>query len=314
MKARDNSTVTTTTGMALALGAAVVSGVAVFVNAYGVRAVPDATVYTTAKNLVAAVVLVAVAALAVRPGTAKADAQPRRLRAGQVVGLATVAVIGGAVAFVLFFEGLAHASSGQAAFVHKTLIIWVAVLAVPILGERLRPLHVVAIATLVVGQAVLLGGLGNFRFGRGEWLVLAATLLWSVETVLAKWLLREVPARKVALARMGLGAALLTAWVVVTGRWSALSGLGGEGWAWAALTGVILAGYVALWYSALALAPAVDVTAVLVVAAVITGMLNVIVKGATVTAWTGSGLVIVGVGGVLAVVAARLRPPVRTAA
>ena len=100
MKARDNSTVTTTTGMALALGAAVVSGVAVFVNAYGVRAVPDATVYTTAKNLVAAVVLVAVAALAVRPGTAKADAQPRRLRAGQVVGLATVAVIGGAVAFV----------------------------------------------------------------------------------------------------------------------------------------------------------------------------------------------------------------------
>ena len=70
----------------------------------------------------------------------------------------------------------------------------------------------------------------------------------------------------------------------------------------------------ALWYSALALAPAVDVTAVLVVAAVITGMLNVIVKGATVTAWTGSGLVIVGVGGVLAVVAARLRPPVRTAA
>ena len=308
MKARDNRT-----GIALALGAAVVSGVAVFLNAYGVRAVPDATVYTTAKNLVAAVVLFAVAALAARPGTTGAAA-PRRLRAGQVVGLAAVAVIGGAVAFVLFFEGLAQASSGQAAFVHKTLIIWVAVLAVPLLGERLRPLHVVAIATLVVGQAVLAGGLGGFRFGRGEWLVLAATLLWSVETVVAKWLLREVLARHVALARMGLGAALLTAWVAFTGRWSALAGLGGEGWAWAAVTGVILAGYVALWYSALALAPAVDVTAVLVVAAVITGMLNVIVKGATVTAWTGSGLVIIGVGGVLALLAARLRPPVRITA
>jgi hypothetical protein len=38
-----------------------------------------------------------------------------------------------------------------------------------------------------------------------------------------------------------------------------LAGLGSEGWAWAAITGVILAGYVVLWFSALAAAPALDV-------------------------------------------------------
>jgi hypothetical protein len=38
-------------------------------------------------------------------------------------------------------------------------------------------------------------------------------------------------------------------------------------------TGLLLAGYVATWYAALALAPAVDVTAVLVGGAVITAVL-----------------------------------------
>jgi len=297
-----------TTGIVLALGAAVVSGVSVFVNSYGVRAVPDATVYTTAKNLVAAIVLASVAAVAVRP--AARTTRPR-LRPRQVAGLVAVAVVGGSIAFILFFEGLARATSTQAAFLHKTLVIWVAVLAVAMLGERLRALHAAAIAVLVIGQALLSGGLDGLRFGAGEWLVLAATLLWSVETVLAKWLLRELPMRYVALTRMAGGAVLLTAWVAVSGRWSALAGLGSEGWTWVAITGLILAGYVGLWFSALAMSPAVDVTAVLVIAAVVTGLLNVVVKGAAVTAWTASGMLVVLLGGALAVVAATGRPPVR---
>lgn len=39
------------------------------------------------------------------------------------------------------------------------------------------------------------------------------------------------------------------------------------------LTGVILAGYVSTWFAALSRAPAVDVTAVLVVGAVVTALL-----------------------------------------
>jgi drug/metabolite transporter (DMT)-like permease len=302
MKNHDRSS-----GIMLALGAAVVSGFAVFVNSYGVRAVPDATVYTTAKNTVAAIVLAAVAAVALKP---RARVRRARLRPREIAGLAAVAVIGGSVAFVLFFEGLARASSTQAAFLHKTLVIWVAILAVTLLGERLGALHLAAIAVLLVGQAVLAGGLAGLRVGTGEWLVIAATLLWSVETVLAKWLLREVPVRYVAVTRMAAGAVLLTAWIALSGRWSMLTGLNGEGWAWATVTGVILAGYVVLWYSALALAPAVDVTAVLVLAAVVTGLLNVI-KGTAVTAWTASGMLIVLLGGVLAVVAATRQQPVR---
>jgi len=292
-------------GIALAFVAAAASGVAVFVNGYGVRAVPDATVYTTAKNLVAAAVLIGFASILARPSR-QSEASPR-LRPAQLAGLSAIAVVGGSVPFVLFFEGLASASSNQAAFVHKTLVIWVAALAVPLLGERLRAMHVAAIATLVIGQSVLAGGLGGFRFGGGEWLILGATLLWSVEVVLAKRLLRDMPARLIAVVRMAAGTALLTVWVAVSGRWSALAGLDGEGWTWAALTGLILAGYVALWFSALALAPAVDVTAVLVVAAVVTGVLNVAVKGSALTGWTATGMLIVLAGGALAAAAAWTR-------
>ena len=40
----------------------------------------------------------------------------------------------------------------QAAFIHKTLVVWVALLAVPLLHERLGPGHVGAIALLLAGQ------------------------------------------------------------------------------------------------------------------------------------------------------------------
>jgi drug/metabolite transporter (DMT)-like permease len=291
-----------------ALAAAVVSGVAVFVNGYGVRAVPDATVYTTAKNLVAAIVLIGVF-VAARPAGRPARPTPR-----QYAGLAVVAVIGGSVAFVLFFEGLARASSSQSAFIQKTLVIWVALLAVPLLGERLGVTQLVAIAALVAGQAVLTGGVDQVRFGTGEWLILAATLLWAVEVVLARWLLRDLAPSTVAVARMGGGVVLLLAWVAVSGRWHVLTGLTPIGWAWAAGTGVILAGYVALWFRALASAPAVDVTAVLVVAAVITAGLNVTVKGTAMTTLTGIGLVTVLAGAALATIAARRPALIRTPA
>jgi drug/metabolite transporter (DMT)-like permease len=291
-------------GVAFAFTAAVISGVAVFVNGYGVRAVPDATVYTTAKNLVAATVLGVLALMGSRLRGASDPRLPRNPR--QLTGLLAVAIVGGSVPFVLFFEGLSRASSTHAAFIQKTLVVWVALLAFPFLGERLGGLQVAAIALLVGGLIALDGGLAGFGVGSGELLILLATLLWSVEVVLVKQLLRGLPPATVAVVRMGLGVALLVGWVVVTGRWPSLAGLGTEGWGWALLTGMILAGYVATWYTALSLAPAVDVTAILVVGAVITAVLSATVNGAPMPDVVGVTLVLAG--GVVAGLAASRRP------
>ena len=293
-------------GIGLAFGTAVISGVSVFVNSYGVRAAPDPTVYTTAKNLVAAIVLLLLFAAGARWNAPRPvpPMSPRRR-----LGLVTVAVIGGSVPFVLFFTGLAHASSTHAAFVHKTLVVWVALLAVPLLGERLGSLHYAAIGLLLAGQAVLGGGLAGFRFGTGELMILAATLLWAAEVIVVKRIVGGIPPDVLAVARMGLGVVLLLGWVAASGRWPLLTGLSAEGWRWALLTGLLLAGYVATWYRALALAPAVDVTAVLVVAAVITAALNVAVKGVPVTSEAGLGILMLLAGAAL-VAATRARPAV----
>lgn len=264
------------TGLALAGVTACISGVAVFVNGYGVRRWPDATVYTTAKNLVAAAVVVAAFAVVrrVRP-PAPRGARPVHRPAAYLA----VAVIGGSVPFVCFFEGLARASSTDAAFVHKLLVVFVALLAVPFLHERVGGMQVAAIALFVGGQAALSGGVPDLAPGTGETLILAATVLWSVEVIVAKRFLTDVPPLTLAVARLAGGVALLLAWLVVRGDLGVLTSATAGAWAWAAATGAILGAYAITWYSALARARAVDVTSVLVVGALITAVLDTGVRG-----------------------------------
>lgn len=282
------------TGLLLAGCTAAISGVAVYVNADGVRAFGDATAYTTAKNAVAAVLL---AGISLAVGRLRDDERPRlpRSRSGWA-GLATVGVVGGSVPFVLFFEGLARASSADAAFLHKTVVLWVALMAVPLLGERVGRLQAAAVVLLLGGYAVLGGGLPRLTAGGGELLVLAATLLWSGEVLVAKRLLAEVPAATVGLARMGIGSVVLIVWTVAARGAGVLTVLTAHQWWWALVTGALLAGYVATWLSALSRAPAVDVTAVLAGGAVLTALLQWGLGGAALApALPGLGLVAVAI-------------------
>jgi drug/metabolite transporter (DMT)-like permease len=296
------------TGILLALGTAAISGFAVFLNADAVRAFGDATAYTTAKNLVAALVLLAVVGAGSRTGGARLT-RPRTR--GQWAGLTAIGLVGGSLPFVLFFEGLSRASSAQAAFLHKTLLVWVAVLALVFLGERLSRLHVLAIVLLVLGQIGLVGGVGGF--GSPEAMILAATLLWSIEVVVAKRLLRGVSSWTVAVARMGLGSAVLLGWVAVRGDLGLLTSMTGEQLGWVLLTGVLLAGYVGTWFAALQRAPAVDVTAVLVLAAPVTAGLNAVANGVPLAPQL-DWLIVLLAGGALVLWAGRRTQPAPVAA
>jgi drug/metabolite transporter (DMT)-like permease len=296
-------------GVALAFVTACVSGVAVYVNAKGVTRFDDPTVYTTAKNAVAGVFLLGLALPLLRRRTADGRvARPRTRR--HWLGLVAIACIGGSVPFVLFFEGLARAGATQAAFIHKTLVVWVAVLAVVFLRERLGPLHVLAIGLLIAGQVLLVPSVGVVTFGAGEAMILGATLLWAVEVILVKRLVAGLEPRTLAAARMGLGALVLVLWVAVSGRASDLLALGATQWGWAVLTGVLLAAYVATWYAALARAEAVDVTAVLVLGAVVTAVLAGAADGVAVD---GLGLAVVSLGVAVATAAAVRHPEPRLA-
>jgi drug/metabolite transporter (DMT)-like permease len=103
------------------------------------------------------------------------------------------------------------------------LVVWVALLAIVFLRERFGPLHVAAIALLVLGQAAASGGLGPIALDTGGAMVLAATLLWSFEVVIAKQLLRGISPLTLALARLGIGVLVLLAIALATGATSQLA-------------------------------------------------------------------------------------------
>ena len=283
-------------GLALALGSAVISGFAVYSNGFAVRHAPSALSFTTAKNLLAAAIIAALFFASLRR---RQPATRTPLRTKHWIALAFVGLVGGGLAFALFFEGLARADAAPAAFVQKSLVLWVSLLAVPLLHERIGWPQAGAIALLLAGNLLLTGNLGHRGASSGLLLVLAATLLWSVETVIARNLLGgAVTPALLGTVRMAIGCVALVAWLAATHRLGQL-GTAMQQWPWVVLTGVLLAGYVTTWFGALRRAPAVDVTAVLVLGAVVTTLLSM--PGArTTTALQYGGLLLV-VAGVAAV-------------
>jgi drug/metabolite transporter (DMT)-like permease len=288
-------------GVLLAFGTAAISGLSVYLNSFGVKLVSDAAVYTTAKNGVAAIVLVALA-LALGAGR-----EARTLDSRNRLGLVAIAIIGGSIPFVLFFSGLAIATAPTAAFIQKTMFIWVALMAVPFLGERLGLIQVAALGTLLAGQALIAPPTG-MGWGAGETMIAAATILWSIEVVLAKRLLSGISPQLLGASRMGLGLVILVGYLAVSGRLGGLGAIGAEAWLWVLVTGGLLAGYVATWFGALRLAPATTVTSVLVVAAVVTGVLTALNKGAAPDLRVIAGYLLVIAGTVLVAYLTVLRP------
>lgn len=288
-------------GVLLAFGTAAISGLAIYLNSFGVKLVSDAAVYTTAKNGVAAIVLVA---LALALGSAR---EVRALDVRNRLGLVAIAIIGGSIPFVLFFSGLAVATAPTAAFIQKTMFIWVALMAVPFLGERLGLIQIAALGTLLVGQALVAPPTG-MGWGAGETMIAAATLLWSVEIVIAKRLLAGISPQLLGAARMGLGMVILVGYLAVSGKLGGLGSIGAEAWLWVLVTGGLLAGYVASWFTALRFAPATTVTSVLVVAAVVTGVLTALNKGAAPDPRVIAGYLLIIAGTALVALFTALRP------
>jgi len=290
------------TGMLLALVTALLSGVSIWVNGFAVKQLPDPAVYTTVKNAIAATLLVGLVLATVRPATIR-GISPRSW-----VRLLLIGVVGGSVPFILFFTGLAQASAPSAAFIHKTLFIWVALLAVPFLGERLGIAQLVALGVLLAGQALVLTPSG-VTWGPGETMIAAATLLWAVESIIAKRALREVPSAVVGACRLGIGLVVLVGFLAVTGRLGTVAALSATQWTWAALTGAFLFGYVATWFAALQRAPASLVTAILVLGAPVTAALQLAASGTvpSVAVLSGQGLILAAAAALVIPVLARRR-------
>ena len=255
----------------LALTTTFISGVAVFVNKYAVTAIKDPLVFTAVKNG-----LVGILILALLIATSKWKLI-KSLNKKDSVYLLLIGIVGGAIPFYLFFTGLSLIPAINAALIHKTLVFWVALFAIPLLKERMSKTQILGVLMLFAGN-LLVGGFKGFTFSKGELFVLIATILWGVENVIAKKALKNIDPDLVTAARMGFGSLILLAAAALTSP-SALKGVltfSSSQWLWVIISSAALLGYVMSWYRALKMAPATFVTSILVAATLITNILSAV--------------------------------------
>lgn len=253
----------------LALVTAVISGVATFIAKKAVTVVSDPVVFTLLKNVVVAMLLIGLIVVFTKFRELKG------LKRQDWVKLIAIGVVGGSIPFILFFTGLTMTTAVSAGLIHKTLFIWVALLAVPFLKERIGWMQAVAFI-LLIGGSFALGGFKGFQFGLGELMILLATLFWAVENIIAKKALANLSSLVVAGARMVFGSVILLAVVGFQGNLSLIGGLNLEQWLWTLIPALFLVGYVTTWYTALKHAPASLVASLLVPAALITNVLSLV--------------------------------------
>jgi len=278
-------------GVLLVLATAVISGCSTFLNGYAVAGTSSAA-FVTVRNLAVAAMLVPVAAVAL--------ARSRNLPGMRDLGvLAVIGLIGGAVPFLLFFQGLKLATEAHgtltASFVYRTLFIFATVFGVVALRERFRARVAIA-AALVLGGNFLLLSLVSPIWTAGSTYVLAATVLWAAEYTVSKNLLRHLGGTTVGLGRMGFGGAFLGAYLLLTGGWGTVAGFSSGEWAWVGISAVLLAGFVFTWYVGLARVDLGVASTVLVLGFPISWALSLVATHAVPAVYPVLGAVVVSAG------------------
>jgi drug/metabolite transporter (DMT)-like permease len=163
----------------------------------------------------------------------------------------------------------------NAALIHKTLVLFVAILALFFLKEKMSRTMVVAVIVLFLSNFII-GGFRGLTYSAGEIMVLVATIIWAVETILAKKALRTIDPDILTSARMGFGSLVLVGASLITSpnEFSSIFSLNATQTFWILATMFTLLLYVTSWYRALQYAPATSVAAVVVGSTVVTNLLS----------------------------------------
>jgi drug/metabolite transporter (DMT)-like permease len=258
-------------GVYLAFLTAFISGVSNFVNKIAVTAIKPPLVFTAEKNAIVGLLIIGILIATWKWKKIK------NLNLKQITYLILIGIIGGSLPFYLFFTGLSQIPAINGALIHKTLVFWVALLAIPFLKEKLSKLQILGVLLLFASNFVI-GGFVSLQHSRGELFVLIATILWAIENVLAKKILPSVDPDIVVSARMGLGSLILltaTATTVPAALTKSLF-MSQVQWFWLLISAALLFGYVLTWYRALKFAPAITVASILVSATLVTNVLSAI--------------------------------------
>jgi len=236
-------------GTVFAIITAIISGIAIPANKLFIVNL-DPLVFTSIRSIIIGTVFLLIS-------LSRREFNKKRIKANWK-GLLAIAAVGGALAFYLYFSGLKLTTSGRAAFLHKTLPLYVAILAFIFLKEKIDKKLLTAIALMFLGTTILY--LGQIKPGEmwqnpslGDLLVIAATFFWAVENIIARKLMRDGESNFiVSFSRMFFGGLILFGFLVITNRLSQLS-LTAEQARNILISTAILFCYVFFWYKSIKL-------------------------------------------------------------
>ena len=258
-------------GYYLVFSTAIISGFAIFINKFGVSVV-NPYIFTFLKNLIVAFLLTGIL-LALRDWRIL-----KNLTKKQWLLLVIIGLVGGSIPFLLFFKGLSLTSAAQGSFIHKTMFIYVALLAVIFLKEKIDRRFLLGGLILILANFILLKKLPT-SINFGDLLVLFAALFWAIENTISKYTLRELQGRTVAWGRMFFGTFFIFIFLFGTNQLPLITGPTLKQISWVIITGLILFGYVMSWYSGLKYIPVSQATAILLFGSPITTFLSLISGG-----------------------------------
>jgi drug/metabolite transporter (DMT)-like permease len=252
---------------------ALISGVSIFINKFGVS-MGNAFVFTFMKNISVAVFFFSMIILL------RDFKYFKKLNLKDWRNLVLIGLIGGGIPFLLFFQGLSMTTSANASFIHKTMFIFVGVFAYFFLKERFEKKAAAAVILLLAGNFFLLR-VSWQPFNTGDLMILAATLLWAAENTLSKHALKTLNSNIVAFSRMFFGSIFMLGFLAVTGDITKIPLLSMQQVIWIIVTSALLFGYVFTWYKGLKTISVTKASAILLLGSPITTILNLVWLGNT---------------------------------
>jgi len=281
-----------TAGTILALFTAFISGLAIPANKLFVVDL-DPTVFTAVRALIIGIVFYALASF-----------QSKRKKFKKVPWkyLLAIAVIGGSFAFLLFFSGLKLTTGGRAAFFHKTLPFYITIFAFLFLKEKVSQKQALALVLMLIGCTLIyFTKISPSAFwsdpSLGDLLVVGATVLWAVESTIArKAMIKGGSNFVVSFARMFIGGIILFAIVILQDKMGLLLALTTQQIINLTISIAILFGYVLGWYWSIKLINVSKASTLLLLAPVISLILGIIIFSEPVPnlQLLGSALILIG--------------------
>jgi len=256
-------------GILLIFTTAIISGVSIFINQFGVKVV-NPYIFAGLKNIAVAILLFCFILMLKQWKNLKA------LKKYDWLILSIIGLVGGSVPFLMFFKGLSLSTGPEAAYIHKFLFVFIILLAPIFLKEKLKWHYLIGFVFLLAGSVLLYKIKGAISWNHGDSLILGATILWAIENLISKKAVSKISPQIVAWGRMFFGSLFIIIFLLFTKQLGNMISLEVAQISWVYLSALLLFGYVLTWYTGLKYMPLTYAAAILALGAPITSLLELI--------------------------------------